>query len=240
MKLLYVQIFAAAMATTTVGAGVGVMSAVAAKKETERKLEKAESELKKGRGAAPITAPKTPGEADAEKEKRELAGRVRDLETRLKALEAENKALKDKLALGAGAAPGKPVPGGSLGTAAPPNAVVVEDRGRDLAPPPPPEPQNDGNNPWGAAEDSQLDEMAAVIKLNPEQREAVKTIILEGQNEFERLLIEASQKGERDITIIEKIGEQVSKKTQSRIEQLLYPEQKPKFAEYMRRQEEGK
>ncbi len=90
---------------------------------------------------------------------------------------------------------------------------------------------------WGASEDGELDEMASVLKLNPEQREVVKRIIMDGQSEFERALIALGQSGERDITAIERIGEDISRRTQERIRQVLYPEQQAAFRELMQQKE---
>ncbi len=243
MKLLHVQIVAGVMAVGCIGSALGLMTTVAKKRDAERKLQTAEADLAAARGGkGAVTTPKkatgpsvpaAPGAEFAAGRIKALEGEVKRVEAALRQAMAENEDLKKQLA------GGKAVPGSAYGQGAPPPEIVVG--GRDLAPPPPPgDPQTDGNNPWGAAEDSQLDEMAAVIKLDVAQREETKKIILDGQNEFERLLIEASKGGERDITAIEKIGEQVSKKTQARIEQLLREDQKGAFREYIRKQEEVK
>lgn len=249
MKLVHVQIFAAATAIGFVGTGIGMMATHAAWKDAERRLAKLEADQKSSRPKGPplLLDPTKRGQGgvDLATENKDLTqklktaqDKVRTLEARIATLERENADLKKAVAVAGAAA--KPVPGSAYGAAAPPPPVdmtALGPGGRDVAPPPPPDPGN--AEPWGAAEDSELDEMAAVLQLNPEQREHVKKIILDGQNEFERLLIEASQSGERDIMIIERIGEQVSKQTQGKIDQILFPEQRGKFAELMRKKEAG-
>jgi hypothetical protein len=84
------------------------------------------------------------------------------------------------------------------------------------------------------SEDQELDEMASRLSLTPEQREKVKKIILDGQNEFERKLIAAAKGGVAGPEGIEKIGEEVSTATQKRIDEILFPEQKAKFAEFVK------
>jgi hypothetical protein len=239
MRLLYVQVFAAVTAIGFVGSTIGLMSVAAAKREVERKLAKAEAELKgkpapKGGGSSLVFQKKG---GDSEKSMVEAQAKtIQSLSDRSRKLEGENEMLKRTLAelqkqlATAGAQ--KPIPGSAYGTGAPPPEIVVGNKGegRDLAPPPPPEPSNE---PWGASEDTELDEMAAALKLTPEQRDQTKKFIMDGQNEFERLLIEASNTGERDIMVIERIGKQVSDKTQGRIKQILFPEQIGPFEKLM-------
>jgi hypothetical protein len=240
MKLVHVQIFAAAMAVGFVGSSLAAMSVASSKRELERKLSKAEADRDSARKAAKTPAdllkPKT-GARDVEAENKQLLDRVRGLEKRVKDLEKDNDQLKKSLGQAIAAAPApKPAPGGGgLGGLPQPPAAATEApaTGQGATPPPPPPPP--GQNPWGASEDTELDEMTTELKGSPEQREQWKRFIIDGQNEFEQRLIEASKSGERDILVIERIGEEVSARTQSKIDQTLFPEQKVKFAALMRR-----
>jgi hypothetical protein len=251
MKLLYVQVFAAAMTIGFAGTGFVAMNAVAKRKELERKLAERDAHAKiAGGGKAPAPAaggvkPKPAGGRDLEKENAEFARRVRDLELRVEGLKRENQTLREAAAK---AAPSGPNPlAARISGGAPPNPnavpeIALTDAQRQALAQNPPRPVAGGEpnaQPWGAAEDGEIDEMSRALKLNPEQRTEVKKIILESQNEFERRLIEASQKGERDITIIERIGDDVSQKTQQRIKQILSAEQQKPFDDLMR-EKEGK
>src|SRR5688572_31956856 len=104
MKILHVQIFAAAMAVAFVGTGIGLMSVFSAKRAADGRAAKAESDLKteRARLAAIPSGRKPLIGIDPEKEKRDLVGRVRTLEGRVKQLEAENEMLKKALAQATG------------------------------------------------------------------------------------------------------------------------------------------
>jgi Spy/CpxP family protein refolding chaperone len=113
---------------------------------------------------------------------------------------------------------------------------VVEARATDLTVPPPPEPPY--NEEWGASEDGELDEIASVLKLTPEQRAQTREFIITAQNDFIKALAEAGAAGEKDITIIERIGEQFSRRTKEQIRGILKPEQYAAFDDLMRQKEE--
>jgi len=243
MKLLHLQIFAAAMAIGLVGAGVGAMQIHAGKQEADRKLAKAESDLKSLRGATSLIGAGRPkGGRDLEKENADLASRVRTLEARVGALERENALLKQSLQRSTeGPAHAKPIPGGGMTPSGPaPVAAGASDPGIPIAAVDAgiPSPPVDVNESWGASEDSELDEIAAIVKMSPEQRDKTRDLIRDGQNKFLRLLQEAGAAGEKDITIIEKLGNQVYQETRGGISSILRPEQRGAWDEYLKKQEE--
>lgn len=233
MKTLYLQIAIAVTSLGAVGGGLLYMQASGEAARLEEKVKQLEA-AKDRAPAKPAAAPPSKGR-DYEKEISELAARVRELEQTRRALEAEakrlrdeNAALKTTLEQAKAAAAGAPAPAPASLAAQPPPPPMVVPEGA------PPRPE-----PWGAAQDSELDELATVCKLNPEQREQVRIIITEGQNEFDQRLVELSrERGQaRGIEDIERIGEEVSKKVKERILQVLYPEQQQRFREFMRPRE---
>lgn len=242
MKLLHLQIFAGVMAVGLVATGLGAMTIHSSKLEVERKLLKAEGDLKSlrslGGPIGPVKAPKAPaGGVDYAKENAELSKRIRALEQRAQELERENATLKDAIAK-AGSQPahqkpipGTPMPEGTTLAGAQPSVPVVD-------PSVPPAPPVDANETWGSAEDTELDEIVAIAKMSPEQRDQTRQIIRDGQSKFLRLLQEAGAAGEKDITIIEKIGRQVYDESRAGINQILRPDQRAAFDEYLRKQEE--
>lgn len=236
MKLLHVQIFAAAMAVGFVGTGIGLMSVAAQRREAARRLERAEADLKAARAAAAKSVVRPGGKRTADAPPPpDASGRIRALEARAAQLERENEQLKKALEL-ALKNQQKAIPGSAYGQGAPPPEIAAGSRGPEAVstPPPPPEPGED----WGAAEASEIDELAAVCKMNPEQRAATQNITREEQTAFNNELIELDRQGRgvRGIEDIEAIGRKYSERIEARIRQLLYPEQVPLFEEYLRKQ----
>ena len=211
------------------GTGLAAMNLYGSKKEADRKVASLEKELKDLRTSKSAPLVKKGGGPDLAKENHDLAERLKSLQVEVDRLRAENAQLKTGLAKVAEQALARAP--AAAPAAAPPLVAA--------APPPPPPPAA-SDSPWGASEDSELDEMANTLKLNQEQREQTRKIILEGQNEFETKLMEVSRSGtEHDVLAIERIGEEVSNRTQARIDQILFPEQKSKFADLMKRKREG-
>ncbi|MFC1707146.1 hypothetical protein ACFL59_10075 [Planctomycetota bacterium] len=247
MKRNQVKLLGAASAVLAV-LFVGSLLLTLSVKSGMRGLERDVARLRKELSEAKGKSPKVEKPADRSLEQR--LARARDtLQTVQKerdALRRENKALKRALAHAAGAKsgmelsapPAKPIPGTPMPIGLEPTGrpgSLAGTPGGPVAPPPikapPPAPRGE---PWGPSTDNEMDELAAAVKLTPEQREEVKQLIMNGQDEFERRLIEAGQTGVRDISAIEEIGQEVSKQTEDRINQLLYPEQRQAFGEYMR------
>ena len=84
-----------------------------------------------------------------------------------------------------------------------PEPIVVnapEQGGTPVDPTVPPPPPVDANETWGAAEDGELDEIAAIVKMSPEQRDQTRTFIRAGQSRFLQALQAAGEAGEKDIT----------------------------------------
>ncbi len=236
-------------------------------KETEldaarKKLEVAR---KGGGGGNGTTAPKGKqgggGHSDADWEKlssdsASKSRRIEALDRDIARLTTENAELRMRLAEKADAlgksGPGDVQPPVPPPFAAPPPPDGPYASGADVPPGPPPLEPLDGppgppvpedgepeeGHGWGTSGENELDELASVLKLNPEQREEVKRIIMDGQQEFERALIAISQSGERDARAIERVGDEISKRTQERIDGILYPEQKEPFREIMRKKRE--
>ena len=242
MKLLHLQFFAGVMAVGLVGAGLGAMTIHASKQESERKLAKAEGDLKVlrnlGGPIGPVKAPKPAAGVDYAKENAELAKRIRALEQRVQELERENAMLKEAIAKSGSQPahqkplPGTPLPEASLAGGPQGQPIPVVD---PSVPPPPPV---DMNETWGSAEDTELDEIVAIAKMSPEQRDQTRQIIRDGQAKFLKMLQDAGAAGEKDITIIERIGRQVYDESRAGIGQILRPDQRAAFEEYLRKQEE--
>jgi predicted nucleic acid-binding Zn-ribbon protein len=253
MKLMHWQIAVAVTTLTTVGAGLAYMQASGDRAALAERLARLERDEAKGVPAAPKALAPARGGRDLDRELAETSARCRKLENELKTLQAENARLKaenEKLKQQAGAAtaaadgqkglPAQPSPYAmpAPGTGEPDQVVGAGGAIPTVNPQAPPGQVEPAGQPWGQAEDSEMDEMAAAVKLSPEQRQVIRQIIMDGQNEFERRLIEASQKGERDIRIIEQVGEEVSRKSKEKIRQVLYPEQLDPFEKYMKGKEE--
>ncbi|GIW71704.1 MAG: hypothetical protein KatS3mg102_1246 [Planctomycetota bacterium] len=246
MRLLHWQIFGGLATVGCAAALLGVVQLMGTNRELERRLERLEKAPAAAAPARPLPAPARTGAGTSESElvlARARAERLEaersELERELAALRAENAQLKEALARlqheAAGSPPGTgPALAGNPVPAGPPPSEPA------LAPPAPPAagahpvpPPSPSGEPWGASQEGEIERLAGALGLDQQQREEVRRAIIQGQNEFERRLIEASQAGERDITIIERIGEEISRRTEQRIRQLLRPEQLERFERYM-------
>jgi len=248
MQVLHVQILAGVMATGLVLTGLGAASIHAGKRESERKLAKAEADLKaaqaSGADASGGARPKG-GPRDLERENGDLASRIRTLESRAASLERENEMLREALKRSQGTpAPisvgPAPRQGGSglLASRPPPPpappaaqpAVGLPPAGVVSAAPAP-------DAPASAGEQTEIDEMAVSLKLVPEQRDELRRIWREHGDEFDRALTEANNAGNRDIMVIERIGAETRQRFDARVDQMLYPEQKERFKDWKKKRE---
>ncbi|MHC4390739.1 MAG: hypothetical protein ACYS22_05390 [Planctomycetota bacterium] len=123
--------------------------------------------------------------------------------------------------------------GSSAAAVRPPPPLPLPGLDRPTGPPivaPPAQPRTE---PWGASAGSEIDELSKAVGLSKEQTAQVRQIILDGQQEFERRMIEAGQRGERDLGVIDRIGQEMAARTEQAIRQGLYPEQQRKFDKYV-------
>jgi hypothetical protein len=253
MQILHVQVFAGIMAAGLVLAGFGAATLHAGKREVDRKLANAEKEIVAAKvggagtsagAASGASAPATKGSVGAlpqelERQNRDLTKRLRTLEELAAALEKENAILRLALERAQGA-PAAPV-AVSASTSPNPEALLPAARmdgnpragkasSSALARPPeiaaPAAPQG------GVGEQSDIGEMAKAMKLVPEQRDELRKMWKEYQDEFDRLLTEANNAGTRDMAVLDRISAQARHNFDQRFDQMLYPEQKPLFLEW--------
>lgn len=232
LQLLHWQVAVAATTLATVGVSLAWMNDRA---QLRRELATLKAPAVK---EAPPKLRLTPKPANVDREILDLRTKVGTLERQVAALKQENERLRKELAelkakAGAptAAAPGKTLPQAPSPLASNPPPLPEGDRPAAGAP---------QQQPWGASEDSEMDEMSQALKLNPEQKDAVRKIVMDGQLDFEKRLIALGQKGERDINAIEREGDAVSQKVRERIRQVLYPEQVNLFDGYMKTKEEAR
>jgi hypothetical protein len=248
MKLIHAQIYGAIVSILLVGTLLFAMSLKQDLRKERRNLADLGDKAAEQERAAKARAAGGGGDKPADRQQLELE--LAALRQRLDSLTAERdrflreaERLRAELAVRGGAAgPGPALPGtlAGLGPQVPP---PPSPEGFPDAPPgpppvmaPPPAPRHE---PWGASEDVEMEAMAKALKLEPQQKDQVRLIIMDSQNEFERRLIEASQRGEGDISLLERIGEELSKKTEQRIRQILFPGQQRDFDDYMQKLREG-
>jgi hypothetical protein len=237
MKLLHWQLAVAASALAAAGLGLGWMND---RSQLRRQMETLRAPAKDA--PAPKAGAPKPATRNFEKEVQDLTQRLRERDREIASLRAESERLKKAAAA--------PAPGLVAAAAPDPKAPAKPPAPQPPLPPeagPPPSPpgaaaagsQPPQGQPWGQAQDSEMDELANALKLNAEQRDAVRKIILDGQMDFEKRLIAIGQKGERDINAIEREGDAVSQRVRSQIKQILYPEQQTLFDGYMNDKERG-
>jgi hypothetical protein len=248
VKTIHWQIYGAVATVGAVGALVLLLQASGTNSDLERQLARAKER------PAPAAAPAQTARQQAPTESEDTAllrTRISQLERRVKDLSADNARLQKenadlKAAVAAAShasttadAGDSGAAGTSGGTALQPLAMGDGAPASPTGAPPTIEPTapTPSGEPWGASEEGELDKLAGALNLDQPQREEVKRIILQAQNEFEKRLIEASQSGERDIMIIERIGEEVSKNTEQRIRQILRPGQQENFDRYLAEQQ---
>jgi hypothetical protein len=241
-------IVAAVAAAAALG---GAFAYVEAGKDRDR-YERLLQDLERPERPPPHKAAPKPQRRDSEKEVSELSTRVRLLEAKQTSLlaardrlRAENDRLKSAAAPATAALPNpnKGLPGADPLATRPAEPYTAPPG----YPPPPGTPapmEGGGEVAWGAAEASEMEELSAAVGLTPEQREPVRLAIVEGQQEFERRLIELGQQRGNDkntdmMKEVEKVGDEVYKKTYARIFDMLTPEQQKRFAEYMNKKEHG-
>jgi hypothetical protein len=237
MKLIHCQIALAAAVVAAAGAGFAYMNAASELKRARAQIEEAQ------RAPAPKPSEPRKPSRDFEAELRQanlhaeqLEGANRQLQKTVEDLKARVRDLQARLDA---ATPGASAqPSVAMAPPAPPPPVVRN----PAAPPPPPPDAPPGEEPGtgrpGPAGNAEMRELVEAVKLTPEQAEAARKIIIDGQAEFQQRMIDAGRRGERDVHVIEQIGNEISKELESRIQQLLTPEQQQPFRDYMRSKEQ--
>jgi Spy/CpxP family protein refolding chaperone len=198
----------------------------------EAELETTRAQLDERAPAPPPAAPKTNASdameldrlgallKDRTREAKRLRETIAGLDGKIRAL--EEKARNHRCSNGSA---------GAARTAGAPTPLKFKE------PPLPPPPGESGGDGWRHSVQGELQELTQALSLTREQAAQVRTIVADSQNEFERRLMEAGQQGVRDVSIIETIGDEVSKKTERRIRQILYPEQQQAFDAYLPKME---
>lgn len=244
MRLLHAQIYGALVSVLVVAA---LLWSLNLRREV-RQLRHGQTSLRAQLRERPAKSAAKPRAQDGASRRLQLdltaaCDRVERAEAELAQLRRENGALRaafsQKLAASGVSTAGAGLPGvptaARPGLGGPPGGVG-RPGGIDQPPGPPPvvaPPPAPRSEPWGASSASEIDEMAKVLKLNAQQTEELRKITMDSQYEFERRLIEMNERGDGDMSAFEEIANEMSKKAEQRIRQMLYPEQRSALDRYL-------
>jgi hypothetical protein len=249
LRPLHLQVAIAVFGLAAVGLGMGAMHAAGERDRLKEQYEREKERRDRAAGGAKAAvSPRAPAR-DFEKEAAELSKRVRELEAAISPIEAEVGRLtaeNERLERESGGAASR----GSTPRAAPapappgPPPAVAED---SIEPAPRGIPGGLARDPWGPSDESQLDDLAARLKLNPEQRAEVKKIVVEQKRahgeRIREIMAAAAQSGnpdpDRTHGEVQRATEAIWKQTQERIRQLLFPEQAAEYRKICEEWEEG-